>query len=72
MDTSPLGKWLIAAGLGLVSLGALLVLVGKLGWPRLPGDFSFRLGNVRVYLPLATSILLSIVLTIVFRLLGRR
>lgn len=38
---------------------------------RLPGDLSFRSGNLTVHLPLATSILLSIVLTVLLHLFGR-
>ena len=39
---------------------------------RLPGDLSFEWGGARVYMPLATSILLSVVLTIILNLLLRR
>jgi hypothetical protein len=39
---------------------------------RLPGNFSFQSGGVRIYIPLATSLLLSIVLTIVLNLILRR
>jgi hypothetical protein len=50
----------------------LLLVVGKGLWPHLPGDLSFKLGNVRVFFPIATSIVLSIVLTVVLNLFFRR
>jgi hypothetical protein len=50
-----------------------LVLLGSKGMLlRLPGNFSFQSGGVRIYIPLATSLLLSIVLTIVLNLILRR
>jgi len=72
MDLSTLGKVLLVVGVVVVVAGFALVVAGWLGMGRLPGDLSFRVGGVRVYLPLATSILLSIVLTVVLSLLARR
>jgi hypothetical protein len=46
--------------------------MGKGVLPRVPGDLSFGKGNVRVFVPLGTSILVSIVLTIVLNLFLRR
>jgi hypothetical protein len=61
-----------------ITLGVLLVLVGllwpwlqKLGLGRLPGDILIERGNVRFYFPLATSLLVSLLLTLLFWLLGR-
>jgi hypothetical protein len=61
----------------LVVVGVLLVLVGlliNLGLPlgRLPGDFTIRRGSFTFYLPLATSIIASLVLTLIMMFLGRR
>jgi hypothetical protein len=67
-----LGRLLIAAGAVLLVLGLLVQFVPQLRLGRLPGDFAFGNGNVRVYVPLATSILLSIVLTLVLRFVFRR
>ena len=53
----------------LTSFGSNLPLLGKLG--RLPGDIHFNVSNFSFYVPLGTSILLSILLTFVFRLLSR-
>jgi hypothetical protein len=71
MDLTALGKLAIWTGLGIAAFGLLLVAAGKGYYPRLPGDFSFRLGNVRFFLPLATSILLSLVLTLLLNVFRR-
>jgi hypothetical protein len=72
MDLSGLGKVVLVLGLALAGFGVLLIVIGKGLLPQLPGDLSFRIGNARVFFPLATSILLSIVLTIVLNLFFRR
>lgn len=56
----------------LLIAGGIFVLLGKLGVGSLPGDFSFKRGNLGVYLPLGSSILISIILTILLNLLLRR
>jgi hypothetical protein len=67
-----LGRILIFLGLGIVALGLLLTLVGRVPFlGRLPGDFIFRKGNFSFFFPLATSILLSIILTLLFWLLRK-
>ena len=70
---SSAGKLLILLGAILVVLGLLLTLGGKLNLPlgRLPGDFVWRGKNTVFYFPLATSILLSIVLSLALYLIGR-
>ena len=68
-----LGKLLIGFGLLIALVGLVLVLVGRVPWiGRLPGDIHFRRGNFTFYFPLATSLLLSVVLTLVLYVLGRR
>jgi hypothetical protein len=74
---SELGKILLGFGLAMVILGGILLvaghLSGKVPWVgRLPGDFYIQRGNWTFYVPLATSILLSIILTVIFSLFGRR
>ncbi|MCX5644651.1 MAG: DUF2905 domain-containing protein [Phycisphaerae bacterium] len=59
------GKWLVAAGAVIIAIGVLVILLGKIGLFRLPGDFSFGGRNWRVYFPLASSLLLSLLLTLV-------
>jgi Protein of unknown function (DUF2905) len=68
-----LGKILIAFGLLLVLAGVVLVLVGRMPWiGRLPGDIHIQRGSFTFYFPLATSLVLSIVLTLILYFLGRR
>jgi len=72
VDTGQIGRWLLLGAVVLAITGALLVFGSRLGLGRLPGDFAFGKGNFRVVVPLATSILLSIVATIVLNLFLRR
>lgn len=69
-----MGRTLVILGIALAVLGLLLEygprLPIRLG--RLPGDFSFHLGSFHVYLPLATCIVLSLVVTIFLWIVGRR
>lgn len=71
MDFGPqqFGKWLMAIGAAIIVIGLLVMLLGKIGLFRLPGDFSFGGRNWRVYFPLASSILLSILLTLILWLI---
>jgi Protein of unknown function (DUF2905) len=68
-----LGKLLIAAGMIMLVAGAALVLLGRSGLPlgRLPGDIFYRGKNTTIYIPLATSLLLSVLLSIVLYVIGR-
>jgi len=56
----------VVAGLAIAGVGALLLLGVPLG--RLPGDLVFRRGNLTVYIPLATSLLISVALTVILLL----
>ena len=68
-----LGKMLILFGVVLALLGGLLLVAGKIPFlGRLPGDILIRRENWSVYFPLATSILISILLTLLFSLFSRR
>jgi hypothetical protein len=68
-----IGKWLIGLGVMLMVAGVVLVGLGRVHLPfgKLPGDFVYRGKNTTVYFPLATCILLSLVLTIVMWVVGR-
>jgi len=68
-----LGKFLVLAGLLLIVAGVVAMLLGRTHFPlgRLPGDFLYRGKNATVYFPLATSLLLSVVLSVVLYLLSR-
>jgi DUF2905 family protein len=68
-----LGKTLIVLGGLILVVGVLLVLVGRIpGLGRLPGDIVVQRGNWTFYFPLATSIALSLLLTLVIWFIGRR
>ena len=67
-----LGRFLMIAGGVLFAAGLLLTLAGRLPWlGRLPGDIVLQRGPVTFYFPLATSLILSIALTLVFWLFRR-
>ena len=74
----PLARILIILGIILALVGGLLYLLGRLGLPlgRLPGDIRIQSGSFTIYFPLATMILLSIILTILvnvaLRIIGRK
>ncbi|HEV8244719.1 MAG TPA: DUF2905 family protein, partial [Polyangiaceae bacterium] len=59
-------------GLLLALLGAILLIGGKLGLGRLPGDIVVERKGFSLYVPIATSVVLSLVLTLVANLLLRR
>jgi hypothetical protein len=68
-----IGKFLILFGLIVAAIGGLLLLSGKIPWiGRLPGDILIQRKNFTFYFPLATAILLSLILSLLFWLLGRR
>lgn len=69
-DLASIGRLLIVFGIVLLVIGGLLAVVGKV--PRLPGDILIRRDSVVVYIPLATSLLLSVILTLVLSVLIRR
>jgi hypothetical protein len=67
-----LGKIFIYLGLVLVVIGVVLILSGKLPWlGRLPGDISIERDNFSFYFPLATSILVSLIISLVLYFLRR-
>jgi hypothetical protein len=68
-----LGRVLIVAGVVIAIVGVVLLFVGRVPWlGRLPGDIHVERGNWSFHFPLATSLLLSVLLTVVFYLIGRR
>ncbi len=68
-----LGKLLIGFGLVLVVAGAVVMLLGRANMPlgRLPGDIVYRGKNTTFYFPLATSVVVSVVLSIILYVVGR-
>ena len=68
-----IGKFLIIFGIIIVAVGVLLLISGKIPWiGKLPGDIMIHKKNFTFYFPLATSILISVVLTFLFWLISRR
>jgi hypothetical protein len=68
-----LGKLLVTVGGLLVAVGVVVMFLGKANLPlvKLPGDITYRGKNTVFYFPLAPSILLSVVLTVVLALISR-
>ena len=68
-----LGKSLVVIGLLIALIGVVLLLVGRVPWlGRLPGDIYIQRGNWSFYFPVVTSIVVSVLLTLLFWLFGRR
>jgi hypothetical protein len=67
------GKVLVFLGVVLFAVGTILILLGRTSLPigRLPGDIFYRGKNTTIYFPLATSLLVSVVLSLVLYLINR-
>lgn len=71
MDARAVGLLLIVAGIGVALIGA-LVMAGFFGWfGRLPGDIRIEGEKVRVFVPIASMIVISVVLTLLVNLARR-
>jgi Protein of unknown function (DUF2905) len=70
---SELGRILIGLGLLLILVGAGVLVLGRIGFPlgKLPGDFAYKGKNVSFYFPLASSIVISLLLSLIFLILAR-
>jgi Protein of unknown function (DUF2905) len=64
-------KWLIVIGLAFIVVGLLWPWLSKLGLGRLPGDIAIERGNLRLYFPITTGLIVSVVISFVFWLLNR-
>jgi hypothetical protein len=68
-----IGKMLIIFGVAAIVIGGILMLSGKVPWiGKLPGDILVQKKNFTFYFPLATSILISVLLTLIFWLIKKR
>jgi hypothetical protein len=65
------GRLLIILGIVLVVLGALWPWIAKLGLGRLPGDIVIERENYRLYIPIVTSLVISVVLSVIIWILNR-
>jgi len=68
--TQQIGRWLISAGVIIALLGVLVMVLGRVGLFKLPGDFEFGGKNWRIYFPIASCIIISIILTLVLWLIS--
>jgi hypothetical protein len=66
-----IGKTLVVIGIVLLAAGLLWIGGARLGLGHLPGDVTIERENFRLYIPLGTSVLISIVLSLIFWLLSR-
>ena len=66
-----MNRLLIAAGIALVAIGLLWPWIGRIGLGRLPGDIAIHKGNFHFYFPIATCLVVSVVLTLLFWLLRK-
>jgi len=66
-----ISRWLIILGIVLIVVGVLWPWLSKLGLGRLPGDIVIERDNFTFYLPITTSILVSVMLSVILWLLGR-
>jgi hypothetical protein len=67
-----IGRWLIGVGVVLVIAGALFMLLGRVPWlGHLPGDILIERPHVRVFMPLGTMLLLSLLLTVLANVIAR-
>ena len=66
-----MSRLLIIFGLVLVAIGVLWPVIAKLGLGRLPGDLVIERENFRLYIPIATSLLISLLLSLVLWFLNR-
>lgn len=66
------GRFLIIAGTVIVVIGFLFLLSDKIPIGKLPGDLQFGSGRFKVHIPIATSILVSVALTVVFNFFARK
>lgn len=71
MDLQSFGKILVAVGIGIAALGALVWIGGRLGLGSLPGDVRIEREGWGCYVPIASSIVLSLLLTLLLNLVFR-
>jgi hypothetical protein len=73
MEREFIGKSLIFIGVIIIIIGVIFLLSNKISWlGHLPGDITIREKNFTFYFPLATSILLSVILSLILMFLGKR
>jgi hypothetical protein len=72
-DLQPFGKFLLIAGILISCIGLIIMFIDKIPFiGKLPGDIHFKKENFSFYFPIATSILISIILSLLFYFFSRR
>ncbi len=66
-----IGRFLVIIGIVLIVAGLLWPFLNKIDLGRLPGDIVIERENFRLYLPIMTSLIISVVLSLILWLLGR-
>lgn len=73
MAIESIGKTLIIFGIVLIVVGALFFVMGRIPWfGRLPGDIIVKNDNMTFYFPITTMLIVSVIVTILFNIIGRR
>lgn len=72
MNWIDVGRFLIVAGTVVIVVGLLFLMADKFPIGRLPGDFHFGAGRVKIYIPIATCILLSLIITLIVNFFSKR
>ena len=72
MNWVEVGRFLVVAGTVILVLGVIFLLSDKIPLGRLPGDIQIRSGRIKIYIPIATSILLSVILTLILNFFSRK
>ncbi len=71
MDLQGPGKAILLLGLVIAAVGAVMMFAGRIPFlGKLPGDIAFRRGNVQVYIPIMTSVVLTVVLSVLLWLIS--
>ena len=65
-----IGKWIIVMGITIALVGVLVIILGGAGLFKLPGDLEFGGKNWRIYFPIASCVVISIVLTAILWLIN--
>jgi len=66
------GKLLLIFGILVIVVGFVLIMADRIPFlGKLPGDLSFKSGNTRIYIPIVTCVVLSVILTVVLNLIDR-
>ena len=72
MNWIDMGRFLIIAGTVIIVLGLVFLMADKLPIGRLPGDFKFGGDRFRIYVPVATCVLLSLLITLIINFFSRK